>query len=238
MTYPIPRPDVYSNPPKGLGRFTKGTWITSLNGRCAAKGEKVHVYKWENGAITYEALNAAQDGYLTVEFSRNDIQSIGDVYKWLGHETTYTCKECGREEEPSQYTTGEHLKRLAECFHCNLWLDKIRRQGEGGKQSVIVDQDWNCYGIGKEPGEQELNAEHRSFLDYGGRLFRFRSMIDGWWGEKGELFQSHNVWFGGVVPERFRDRLPQTHVLVPNPPPVRMVNPNIVDGGNRGFKGD
>jgi hypothetical protein len=29
---------------------------------------------------------------------------------------------------------------------------------------------------------------------------------------------SHNVWFGGKVPERFRDRLPQTHTLIPNPP--------------------
>src|SRR4051812_46198010 len=84
MTYPIPRPHVYSNPPPGLGRFLKGTWITSLDGRCAAKGEKVHVYAWENGTITYEALNAARNGYLTVEFSKEDIQSVGDVYKHLG----------------------------------------------------------------------------------------------------------------------------------------------------------
>jgi len=210
MTDGPKRNDYYNKPHPSHGRYTSGSWVVSLNGRCVPKGEKVQVYTWEDGALTYEALNAARNGYVPVDFSRADIQSVGDVYKFLGHETTFTCKECGREEEPSQWSHGAHLKRIEECMHCNVWLDRIRRQDTDPN---VIDQDWNLYGIGKEPSLNEKGhvKGERAGLGYGGRRFVFQPVND----LEAKCLVSHNVWFGGKVPERFRNRLLQTHELVP-----------------------
>jgi NAD-dependent SIR2 family protein deacetylase len=187
----------------------QGTWIVSKNGRVVNEGEKVLVYQWENGCVTYLTKGANGED-IDVDLPADEVKSLGDVYKWLGWDSTFTCHECERQEEPSQWTTGQHLKALKECHRCNFWLEKIRRKN----RQVIVDQDWNSYGISDEPSHKEWQRNH-SFYGYGGRRFEFKPLSSPN-GEPVETIVSHNVWFGGMVPERFRDRLSQTHEIIPN----------------------
>ena len=48
----------------------------------------------------------------------------------------------------------------------------------------------------------------RGMRGFGGRKFRFTSV-----GRPGEEVTHDDVWFGGVIPPAWRDRLPDTHVM-------------------------
>lgn len=200
------------------GRMKQGFSDTSLNGRVVSKGETARFYWWENDRMTYIALAPSHKEWLQVDLPI-EIGTPGDVHHWLGHEDTYVCKECGHREKTTGWLHSPKLVQLEECFYCNLWLEKIRGLAVGKSRGVrVIDQDWNCYSFGEEPSEQKLRRD-KSLLGYGGARFEFVGIVDNHWITKGEKVVSHNVWYGGVVPERFRDRLPQTHKLIPNPPP-------------------
>lgn len=92
---------------------------------------------------------------------------------------------------------------------------------------LIIDHQW--YKVGKE--ERDREGRLKPGGGFAGRLFRYR-MLDtggvqrpGPSGPGGKLLpgpikESRNLWFGGVIPPSWRDRLPDNAVFVGFDDPV------------------
>lgn len=104
------------------------------------------------------------------------------------------CPGCGSLDSGTFYSGAEskRMRETGECFTCAFWELKAL----AGEPLVI---DGRVYGVGPEP----VPGARQGFLGMGGRRFDVE-MFDG------RKFTTHNLWSGGEIPERFRDRLPNT----------------------------
>jgi hypothetical protein len=108
-----------------------------------------------------------------------------------------TCVECGEEDDANYVdSTRALMLRDQRCFTCYFWLGHI----ESDRSNAVVASGTH-YRI--QPDSKTGFA-----VGFGGAEFRFRPIAGG------DDIVSHNVWYQGEIPERFRDRLPDTHTLI------------------------
>jgi hypothetical protein len=114
------------------------------------------------------------------------------------------CPGCGKTDFSRNYSPCLEQKRMTEtgeCFECAFWGLKAARGCD-----LVID-GWT-YGIGAEPSDEarRRNAQH-GLYGMGGRRFDIE-FISGPY--TGQVFTTHNLWCGGEIPGRLRDRLPNT----------------------------
>ena len=131
----------------------------------------------------------------------------------------FTCAECGMLEQSTGWANGTRLVARSLCFSCDLWVDRVAERGSPGK--VIVDGRW--YGYDPTCPMRGGRPEHRGF---GGR--RFAILL-----ADGTTVVTDNLWTGGEIPERFRDRLPDDARFVTDREPDRDVATAIRTVGDR-----
>lgn len=105
------------------------------------------------------------------------------------------CIECGG-SDPAGYVpeTRERMLARSLCFTCLFWLDRIEAQADP-KACVVNGNSYH------DAGKRTGTPDH--CLGFGGRQFRI-VFTDG------RVIETNNLFGQGPVPERFRDRLPDT----------------------------
>ncbi len=96
------------------------------------------------------------------------------------------CNECGKEDYSLSYMKGANKTCMDEkglCFTCAFWTLKLDL-----KNPVVIDGGLYSPESGNGPG-------------MAGRRFDIRM-------PNGEEITTHNLWSQGIIPEHFRDRLP------------------------------
>lgn len=101
------------------------------------------------------------------------------------------CRICGKEFDKEKY--GENYKDIcsSECFNDAFWLEKI----EYSDELLIINGE--CYHVGDEKSTS-------SFRGFCGNNFIIK-YIDGI--NKDKTIFTTNLWYNGVIPEKFRDML-------------------------------
>jgi len=104
------------------------------------------------------------------------------------------CKECGKEDVPASHSKESYPNDV--CFNCWFWQRKVDNKADPNQ--VVING--NCYYIGDE----------RPSIDrgFGGRLFHIQRL------PAGEVIRTTNLWHNGIVPEHFRERLPNNAKFV------------------------
>ncbi|MEU9849317.1 hypothetical protein [Streptomyces sp. NPDC047985] len=101
------------------------------------------------------------------------------------------------------------------CFDCRFWTEKIRWAEDGGqrpgdsRQAPAPVARVNGLHFVIRPMNTTTPAQ---FLGFGGALWTFRF-------NDGREITSNDVMTQGEIPERFRDRLPDNAVIVPQEQP-------------------
>lgn len=70
------------------------------------------------------------------------------------------------------------------CFNCRFWTEKLTLKG------IRVDNEHYMH-----------SDDSGAFKGHGGHLFTIQM-------DSGEILMSSNLWYQGVIPEHFRDKLP------------------------------
>lgn len=113
---------------------------------------------------------------------------------------TPPCAECG---EPiglveKWYSNGDDLSERGVCFGCGFWQDRVA-EGSG----IVIGGTRYV-----DEGRRTLPAGRQHVLGFGGARHRIR-MHDG------ALVETNNLWSNGIIPEHFRDRLPDNAAFEP-----------------------
>lgn len=103
------------------------------------------------------------------------------------------CKFCGKMDSDN-YTkpTGPYILEHSVCLGHALWTQRAAYH-QANPRALIVNG--HMYSDGGESREQS------QYLGHGGRRFHIRCL-------SGDVFTTNNLWFGGCIPEEFRDRMP------------------------------
>jgi len=111
-------------------------------------------------------------------------------------ESLFNCLWCGESVQSTSYSApyGPRMEAEKLCFGCVHW--DIESSWTDFRRIII---DGYCYGVGdKEPSGGRIQGEMWGF---GGRRFDIELFT-------GQRFTTHNLWGGGQIPERFREKLP------------------------------
>lgn len=105
------------------------------------------------------------------------------------------CPGCDATNFPISYSgaEGKRMAETGECFICAFWELKALENHD-----IVIDN--RLYGIGPEPGPNT----NRSHLGMSGRRFDIEFF------NTGKRYTTHNLWSGGEIPEKYRDRIPNT----------------------------
>lgn len=105
------------------------------------------------------------------------------------------CKICEASDFHGNYASdiGERMKRDGICFTCAFW----EMRAEAGCPTVID----NCV---YSPGNNTNENSRADFRGCAGRRFDIEYLDDG------QKITTFDLWVGGVVPERWRERIPNT----------------------------
>ena len=98
------------------------------------------------------------------------------------------CSICGNKDNLDRWAKCNQTKIMEKenvCFNCAFWLEKIALTDEN---TVVVNGE--RYTIGDE-------NSNSPFKGFGGREFNIEFF-------DGRKVTSHNMWYQGVIPERFR----------------------------------
>lgn len=116
--------------------------------------------------------------------------------------TVGCCVECGGTDRATYVSeTRERMLARSLCFLCLFWHDRIEAQSNP-KACVISGQSFQD--AGRRTGGSQ------SSLGFGGREFHIEFF-------DGRVIETNNLYAQGEVPERFRDRLPDTARFVEVP---------------------
>lgn len=110
--------------------------------------------------------------------------------------TKHVCMECGETEDVSRWMPrcGKRLAERQLCFSCDHWMSLIER-GNGVDRGRVVRHDGTHYIIGPEHN----GPSHLRGLGGARMVIKFHD---------GREAVTTNLWCQGVIPERFRSRLP------------------------------
>lgn len=95
----------------------------------------------------------------------------------------YTCVKCGKQ-------CGDEAERRKMCFNCNFWTDLALHR----TASNMVRIDGTHYMIGTEEGPASCKG-------FNGKRFKIKF-------DDGRVVETTNLWHQGVIPQLFRDLLP------------------------------
>lgn len=103
----------------------------------------------------------------------------------------YICSRCGM-LEAANYSgaTKDHMVSEQICFHCDFWA---QRSKEIKPSRLIINGE--TYGDGGNKPR-----ERKDFLGFGGRLWKIE--------RDGEVWETNNLWYGGVIPQEYREVMP------------------------------
>ena len=167
-------------------------------------GEKFY-WKCNNDGTNFQftALGEDQTTLIGTEFinAPDHIKCWGDVAHLMGQETI-VCKECGQRGELENRYDKDKLKENSLCSKCWFWTEKYLAARER-----FIDNKWQLYTTGPEPTEEQWK-KHKAGLGFGGARYEFELHSDQ------SHVVSHNVWYGGEVPEHFRDRFPVNCTII------------------------
>jgi len=101
------------------------------------------------------------------------------------------CRICDKDFVKEKY--GGEYKDIcsSECFNDAFWLEKIK------DKDIITIIDGESYYIDDE-------KSNSSFRGFSGQKFIIK-YIDG--DKKDKVIVTTNLWYNGVIPEKFRDKL-------------------------------
>lgn len=118
-------------------------------------------------------------------------------HRRMGPHPGVNCRECGEVGANADYVPERRDEMLARrlCFTCNFWTTYLAQKAKSRRHVVISGV---AYSFGEEPPAEDRGSWG---LGFGGR----RCVVERFTGERVE---SHNMWCRGVVPQLFRDRLP------------------------------
>lgn len=116
------------------------------------------------------------------------------------------CVECGGVIS-ANYDKGLKAQLIERnmCFSCSLWFDRI----EACKENRVMIVNHQMYSIIDE-------NEKGSFRGFGVARFHFMKY--------GIDYVSTNVWFGGNIPQHFRERIPNNAIIVRGNAPFDKIN--------------
>lgn len=108
-------------------------------------------------------------------------------------EKPYACAECGNENYETSYSTRDEIGSLMAqhgiCFYCGYWRVALAK-----KQDTIIDGV--IYNVGNQPKGGRFNG-------MAGRRFDIEYL-------DGRRVTTYDLWTSGQMPERYRDRFPDT----------------------------
>ncbi len=109
--------------------------------------------------------------------------------------TVGCCVECGATDRATYSgETRERMLARSLCFYCLFWFDRIDAQSN---PAACIVNGRSFQDAGRRSGRD------LSLLGFGGREFRIEFF-------DGRVLETNNLFGQGEVPERFRDRLPDT----------------------------
>ena len=116
------------------------------------------------------------------------------------------CHICGKVIE-TNYTHADWLEKQGLCFECDFWVGEAPPAPLSGWQGALVDPGrvivaGECYNLGLE------DASASAWRGFGGKKFTIR------WLDTGKVIESTNLWYRGVIPQRFRADHPDTAEFV------------------------
>jgi hypothetical protein len=108
------------------------------------------------------------------------------------------CKECGDEINLDNWMPEFKAKLISRelCHRCDYWVDRIPKRSS----QIVVNGE--VFQLDNNKPSTKSSAGH------GGREFIFKR--DG----SDEIERSTNLWFNGVVPNRFKLRIPDNAVFL------------------------
>lgn len=109
------------------------------------------------------------------------------------------CVECGNLVETC-YQEPEQMIERNMCFSCNLWTNRI--QSANRSNVMIVEGCMYTLGSG--------DTDAAGFKGFGGAEFEFRRLTT----LSNATIKSKNVWFGGEIPNRFKERIPDNAIII------------------------
>ena len=112
-------------------------------------------------------------------------------------ESLFNCSWCNEPVQSTSYSApyGPRMESEKLCFSCVHWDIEAGRTDD--YRRIVIDA--YCYGVGEK--EPPKNGRSNGMWGFGGRRFDIELFT-------GERFTTHNLWGGGQIPERFRDRMP------------------------------
>ena len=110
----------------------------------------------------------------------------------------YRCVKCGAPVDANRYRCSEEMTQKCLCFDCNFWTEHVQRDRNENKD-VFVVANGKHYIIDESPNPY--------FKGYGGAKWTIRF-------NDGRVVKTDNLWFQGLIPELFRDKLPDNAVLI------------------------
>jgi hypothetical protein len=117
------------------------------------------------------------------------------LHEWRVNGTSVECGDCLNNGYVEPYKS--RIIDEQHCFTCLFWADYVRSVDDpshvrvNGRHYVIL------------PDRPKFGG----FVGFDGQEFRFRF-------HDGRTVVSHNVWTQGMIPEHFRERLPDNAILL------------------------
>lgn len=106
------------------------------------------------------------------------------------------CSCCGLPTDVADFDQRASITILMRkqrlCFTCAFWMDKIKNPLPG--REIINGSHYVL---------NQWMSEHSHFQGFGGKAMYVLK-------NDGTVRRSNNVWFQGIVPERFKEQLPDT----------------------------
>lgn len=112
----------------------------------------------------------------------------------------FNCSWCSEPVQSTSYSApyGPRMEAEKLCFICVHWDIESNRTDD--YRRIIING--YCYGVGeKEPSRNSKGRIQGEMWGFGGRRFDIELFT-------GQRFTTHNLWGGGQIPERFRDKMP------------------------------
>lgn len=159
---------------------------------------------WMSGGWCYwlDGADGAMGGPFVAESTLQRAMAEGVEIPPGADPLDYVCSECREVFHPSYVGNnqiGAALRERSLCFMDDFWF-KAHADYLAGARLVVSGQSYSI--------ASERAAGSRG---HGGRCFRIQY-------PDGRVVESTNVWTQGSIPERWRDRMPDTAIFLPDEP--------------------
>lgn len=159
--------------------------ITTENFEAAFNLSKQRLQEYIESQKTPKQIIEAKYHLRDLEINKNFLRHN------IGERSIYLCSRCGRLEIArfsSEIKNRMTVKQI--CFHCDHW-EQISKEVKPSR--LIIDGQTYSDGGNKPQGR-------RDFLGFSGQLWKIE--------RDGKVWETNNLWYGGVIPQEYRDAMP------------------------------